>query len=255
MHESMQHIRWISQLRGAPILYIVISIPVVMPVTMAYFLGLFMILPKVPDWTFYGLVVIWLPWISWMVVIITGPDGTWPAKVEAAAERLGLSFANRPVAGELALPLEFPLARSSARWLFPGRRSPRNLIHGMVGGRTVWVFDIAYPMYMEGRLETTAAYFPDAVHGLPDWPAEWARGPYPGETLAPEPFASVLAPHAGWTVSRGANLHFVSIFFSAFSAARRTSSRLSLSNSRKAGTASFASGPTLPSASAAWIRM
>jgi hypothetical protein len=72
----------------------------------------------------------------------------------------------------------------------------------------VRVFDIAWRALFGGRCETTAAYFPDAVPGLPDWPVDWSVGRYPGTgTGPPEPFASVLDAHSMWTVEcRGGRL-------------------------------------------------
>ena len=211
MSESWQQIRWVSQLRGRPIAYILLSVPVVVGLATAYvYVFASLHFPTgVSKWAFYGLFPIFGSWALWMVIILTGPDGLRPPKVEAAARRLGLSFATRPLGDELALPQEFHLAQASARWLLPRRRGSRNLVYGEVGGRRVRVFDIAYPWVAgQGRCETTAVYFPDPVLGLPDWPLDWSPGLGPGtETGPPEPFASVLTAHSVWTVEcRGGRL-------------------------------------------------
>ena len=209
MSDPLHQIRWVSQLRGRPLLYVLLSVPGVVALDLAYSFASLSFPPGVREWAFYGLFPIFLSWALWMVVILTGPDGTRPQKVEAAAGRLGLSFATRPTGEELALPPEFPLARASAYWLLPRRRGPRNLVYGEVGGRRVRVFDIAYPfLTAQGRCETTAVYFPDPVPGLPDWPVDWSIGAGSGSgTEPPQPFASVLAAHPVWTVeSRGGRL-------------------------------------------------
>lgn len=209
MSESSSKVRWVSQLRGWPVFYVVFSVPVVVMVIMVVLLGAMAIIPKTshPEWVYFGLIgPIFLLWIVWLYLILTGPDSSRPATVEAAAQRLGLSFADRPADGATLLPLNFPLARRSSQWLLPWRRGPRNVVRGEAGGRTVWMFDIAYPFLgndFGGRIEAAAAYFPDPVDGLPDWPSHWSwyRVQVPGSgTGPPEPFASVLAAHSAWTV-------------------------------------------------------
>jgi hypothetical protein len=211
MSESLPKVRWVSQLRGGPIFYVVFSVPVVVAVIMVVLLGAMAIMPKNshPEWVFYGLVgPIFLVWVVWLYLILTGADPSRPAQVEAAAQRLGLLFADRPEAGEILLPLEFSLAKISSQWLLPWRRGPRNVIRGKVGDRAVWMFDIAYPFLgydfigigVGGRMEAAAAYFPDPVDGLPDWPTNGSCFAPGSGTGPPEPFASVLRAHSAWTV-------------------------------------------------------
>jgi hypothetical protein len=216
MNESLQQVRWVSQLRGRPFLYILLSIPVLPALLTAYLFATLNFPPGVRDWALYGLFPIFGAYGLWMVIILNGPDGSRPPKVEAAAGRLRLSFATRPVGDELALPPEFPLAQASARRLLPRRRGPRNLVYGEVDGRRVRVFDVAYPFITaQGRCETTAVYFPDPVPRLPDWPVDWSIGPGPGTgTGPPEPFASVLAAHSFWIVEcRGGRLLIYRLFY------------------------------------------
>ncbi len=210
MSESLRQIRWVSQLRGRPILYVLISVPAVAALATAYAFASLSFPPGVQQWALLGLLPIFLSWGVWQYVVLTGPDTSRPAKVEAAARRFGLAFAARPTGNELALPPEFPLARASALWWLPGRRGPRNLAYGEVGARRVVVFDIAYPFLgydFQGRCETTAVYFPSQASGLPDWPVGGNRNS-PGSGMGPpEPFASVLAAHPVWAVEcRGGRL-------------------------------------------------
>ena len=178
MSESLQQIRWVSQVSGRSVLYVLLSVPVVVALVMVYGLASLSFPPGVRDWAYYGLFLIFLPWGLWMVVILTGPDGSRPPKMEAAARQLGLSFAIRPAGDEPVLPLEFPLARRPARWLLSRRRGPHNLIRGEIGGRTVWVFDIAYPTNYGRHVGYQAAgpageshsdWIPGAASGFRPW--------------------------------------------------------------------------------------
>jgi hypothetical protein len=214
MSESSQQIRWVRQSSNwSRILYPLLAIPIfVVAVMVVTFLDL-TILPKgLPsNLLFYGTIgPIFLIFSASLYLIVTGPDRSRPAQVEAAAGRLGLAFATRPDRDDLALPPEFPLARASAQWILPRRRGPQNLIYGEVGGRKVLMFDIAYPT-CRSRFETTAVYFPDPVPGLPDWPEDWSR---PGDGTSTGPFASALATQSVWTVEcRGGRLLFYRLFY------------------------------------------
>ena len=216
MSESLQQIRWVSQSRGQPVLYVLLSVPVLAALATAYAFASLSFPPGVQKWAFYGLFLLFGPWVLWLIVILTGPDGSRPPKVEAAARRAGLSFASRPVAGTPAPPPEFPLARACAKWLLPRRRGARNLVYGEMGSRKAVVFDMAYPFLgAAGRCETTAVYFPDLLPGLPDWPLEWSISGGPGSgNPPPEPFASVLAAHSMWTVEcRGGLLLIYRLYY------------------------------------------
>jgi hypothetical protein len=216
MSESSQQIRWVRQSSNwSRILYPLLAIPIcVVAVMVVSFLEI-TILPKglPPNLLFYGTIApIFLIFGASLYLIVTGPDGSRPAQVEAAAGRLGLTFATRADGNDLALPPEFPLARASAQWILPRRRGPQNLIYGEVGGRRVSMFDIAYPSLGSSRFETTAVYFPDPVPGLPDWPENCPRPGY--STGPPEPFASVLATHPVWTVEcRGGRLLLYRLYY------------------------------------------
>jgi hypothetical protein len=212
MSESSRQIHWVSQARGRPILYVMLSVPAVAVFTTAYAFACMSFSPDVGKWAFFGVFLIFFCWAMWQHVVLTGPDTSRPAKVEAAVRRLGLEFATRPTSNELALPLDFPLAQASARWSLPGRRGPRNLAYGEVGARRVVVFDIAYPLggidfTFGGRGETTAVYFPGPVSGLPDWPVGGNLYNLGFRMRPPEPFASALAAHPIWAVEcRGGQL-------------------------------------------------
>jgi hypothetical protein len=206
MSTPHKDIRWVSSVRGLPILYVLLTIPVVTTLAMAYGVMCMFLPAEVRHYSVYGLVGILVVWFLIIRLILTGPDRTRPAQVQAAAQRLGLAFAPRAPAGEPVLPDEFPLARCAARWasawpLISRRHGPLNVVRGVVGGHPVCVVDVAYPVGVgAGRGELTAAYFPDPVAGLPDWPKEWSVEPWPGTgTAPPEPFKSALAAFPDWT--------------------------------------------------------
>ena len=144
MPESLREVRWVSETEGR-LLYAVLGIPLFTVLIGVYSSASLSFPPGVKEYALYGLFPIFLLLPVWHYLCLTGPDMFRPAQVKAAAERLGLSFAARPADGETVLPPEFSLARLSAQWLWPRRRGPRNLIRAEVGGRTVWVFDIAWP--------------------------------------------------------------------------------------------------------------